>query len=446
MLKYTKGITKKPVALMALALLVMIVGCSAKAIKYDPLEADEEVTLIVATDMHFLATAYHDGGDSSQQLYRLRDGKLTKYGTEIMKAFIAEVIEKKPTALVLTGDLTFNGEMASHEEIAVSLKEVKDAGINVFVSPGNHDIRNPFAYSFEGDKVFQERTVEADEFKKIYQDFGWNQAIMQDEKSLSYLVELREGLWLLMVDANKYMYNSGFGTIAIGTFQTETIEWMKECFELAKEKGAKVITSTHQSLLINEYLHSDDYRITNSNGLKDLMVEYGAKVNLSGHIHTQAIVANEYKDATIYEAITESLAVAQNNYGFITITPDDVFTYEAVSLDVEGWAKRNGVTDENLLNFSEYGIKFYQDVSYTNFINRYEGYDMSKEEAEILARFVADLNPYYFSGRIEEFREEALKSTAYKIALKYKDELNMNYVISMLRQRKLDQRKLSIQL
>jgi len=437
---------RKTTILIALMFLATLSGCSNESTKYVPLKADEEITIIVSTDMHFLASDYHDDKASSQQLYRLRDGKLTKYGTEILHAFIDEVITKKPTALVLTGDLTFNGEMASHKEIAEALKEVKKAGIQVFISPGNHDIRNPFAYSFNGDDVFQEKTVEADEFQKIYQDFGWNQAIMQDEKSLSYLVELREGLWLLMMDANKYMYNSGFGTVAIGTFQTETIEWMKECFELAKEKGAKIITSTHQSLLINEYLHSDDYRITNSNALKNLMAQYGSKVNLSGHIHTQAIVSNEYQDATLYEVVTESLAVAQNNYGFITITPDDVFTYETVSLDVESWAKKKGLTDYNLLNFSEYGIKFYQDVSYTNFHNRYEGYGMTPQDAEILAKFVADLNPYYFSGRIEEFREEALNSPAYKLALKYDGEYNMNYIISMLRQRKLDQRKLSIQL
>ena len=438
-------VMKKITLLIVLMFLILLGGCKDDS-AYTPLKADEEVTIIVATDLHLLASELHDGGESSKNPYNLKNARVTQYGTEIIQAFVDLVIEKKPTAVLLTGDLTYNGEKASHEELAKMLEKAKEKGIHIFVSPGNHDIRIHRASSFIGDEVSKVETVEAAEFQQIYQDFGWNQSFMQDEKSLSYLVELREGLWLMVLDANQYMYNTDSEIYVDGNFQIETIEWIKECFELAKEKGAKIITSTHQNLLKNEVHRTNRHRIINSEALEGLMVEYGVKINLSGHSHVQTVSSSKYQGQTLYEVVTGALSVAQNNYGFISITPDDVFTYEALSLNVNSWAEKNGILDENLLNYSEYSVKFCQDVSYKDFISRYRKYKMPKKEAELLARFVSELRPHYFSGTLDEIRETAIKSKAYKIALKHKKKSNVNYIIRILAPQKLNQRKLRIEL
>ena len=46
---------------------------------------------------------------------------------------------QKADGLILSGDLTFNGEKKSHEELAEKFKKVEKSGAPVMVIPGNHD-------------------------------------------------------------------------------------------------------------------------------------------------------------------------------------------------------------------------------------------------------------------------------------------------------------------
>ncbi|WP_287895528.1 metallophosphoesterase [Clostridium sp.] len=57
--------------------------------------------------------------------------------------FLEEVRTAHPSALVLSGDLSQNGEKANHEALAEKLERVQAAGIPVLVIPGNHDINHP---------------------------------------------------------------------------------------------------------------------------------------------------------------------------------------------------------------------------------------------------------------------------------------------------------------
>ena len=88
----------------------------------------------------------------------------------------------------LSGDLTNNGEKKSHQKLANLLGEIERSGkTKVLVIPGNHDIDNPWARSFEGDKQVLADSVSPKEFTKIYGDFGYKEAISRDKKTLSYL-------------------------------------------------------------------------------------------------------------------------------------------------------------------------------------------------------------------------------------------------------------------
>ncbi len=65
------------------------------------------------------------------------DGKVTNYIWEITDAFVEEVLNERPDAVILSGDLSYNGEKASHIELAEKLSKIEDAGIPVLVIPGN---------------------------------------------------------------------------------------------------------------------------------------------------------------------------------------------------------------------------------------------------------------------------------------------------------------------
>ena len=90
-----------------------------------------------------------------------------------MDAFLDDMKEEDPDLLILSGDLTLDGEKASHEELAELLEGLSEAGIEVAVIPGNHDINNPDARRYTADGTEKVESITADEFRDIYADFGY---------------------------------------------------------------------------------------------------------------------------------------------------------------------------------------------------------------------------------------------------------------------------------
>ncbi len=75
-----------------------------------------------------------------------------------------------PDILLVTGDLSSEGELASHQGFASQMKRLEDAGIAVFVIPGNHDLYNYSAMSFQDDTKVSgtDLYTTLDQFREIY--------------------------------------------------------------------------------------------------------------------------------------------------------------------------------------------------------------------------------------------------------------------------------------
>ena len=112
---------------------------------------EPRAVLFTATDLHYIAPTLTDNGALFTDLIERGDGKAMAYSDALIEAFVAQVIAEKPDALILSGDLTFNGARESHEALSLRLARVRDAGIPVFVLPGNHDLNSSSAARFEGD-------------------------------------------------------------------------------------------------------------------------------------------------------------------------------------------------------------------------------------------------------------------------------------------------------
>lgn len=93
-----------------------------------PLELEDEATgqmnpeIVIATDIHYLAKELTDFGPAFEEMVQSGDGKAITYVWEITDAFLEEVIARKPQALILSGDLTLEGEQLSHEALAKKIK------------------------------------------------------------------------------------------------------------------------------------------------------------------------------------------------------------------------------------------------------------------------------------------------------------------------------------
>lgn len=369
---------------------------------------DWEKTAIIATDIHYLSGKLTDYGSGFQYMVDHGDGKVMTYVEQIVDAFIDEVIAAKPDLLLLTGDLTYNGEKLSHEEFAAKLYEVEESGIPVLVIPGNHDANNPSAAEFRNeDRLPAERTT-PEQFRQIYQDFGYNEALYEDENSLSYIYQVDEYNWLFMLDTCLFYPN----THEEGSVHQETLKWIEEKLDEAWGEGVNVIMSGHHNLLDQSEVYAFNCTIETGEELTSIMGEWGVRLFLSGHLHVQH--HKEDENYGVYEIVTSSLSTPRCQYGVLTFRDDSSFSYDTKAIDMEGWAKKNNRTEEDLLEFEKFKEPFLRKVFYN------QAYDvlskipeLSESNAVMMSEFYSDLNYHYYQGTAYLVAGEAKQTKAY---------------------------------
>ena len=261
------------------------------------------LNIMIATDLHYLSKSINDGGEAFSKMMAKGDGKVMKYIEEIVDAFVLEVINRKPDALLLLGDLTFNGERVSHMELAIKLKEIVNAGVKVYLIPGNHDINHERCLGFCGNEIYKVDSVSPDEFREIYHHCGYNLAIHFDKTSASYVVKLSDSLYVIMLDTNSYSQNC-LGDVSL--------YWLEGVLSELSKTGADILGVSHQNLLEHNFMFTEGFMIKNADKIEALYNKYNVKLNLSGHMHIQHI-----EDRGVAEVVTSSLAVAPNHFANI---------------------------------------------------------------------------------------------------------------------------------
>lgn len=316
---------------------------------------------IIASDLHYQSPLMTDFGEAFQNFVRNDDGKVVEYVDSITDAFLAEAAEKQPDALILSGDLTQNGEKVNHEELAKKLRLLESQGVPVVVIPGNHDINHPSAASFEGTEKKKADNINAEEFYSIYREFGYDEAMDRDENSLSYIYQADERYWLMMLDSCQYDPENKIG----GRIRKETLLWMEKWLERAREEQVMVIPIAHHNLLKESTLYPEDCTLENAVQVIDLLEQYGLPVYISGHLHLQRVKkhgnggpSQAEESYGIYEIVSDSMVIPPCQYGELRWQEDGSVQYETCPVDVAGWAASQGITDENLLNFPQYSGDF----------------------------------------------------------------------------------------
>lgn len=166
--------------IIVVSLLFSITGC-----------AKPELTIVHVSDMHYFSPSLIENEDFMWKVAMESDGKDTVQAALIAQAFVDDMIKLKPDAVVVTGDLTLNGEEASHEELRDLLGKLKDIGIEVYVMTGNHDV-NMTAYRYTNDGVEEVPSFGSQRFEDHWWDFGYGDALSQDRWSNSYIAKLNE--------------------------------------------------------------------------------------------------------------------------------------------------------------------------------------------------------------------------------------------------------------
>lgn len=309
--------------------------------------------IIQATDVHYQSADAEDDGAAFQLFVERCDGKVVKYLPQLLDAFMDQVIAEKPTALVLSGDITMNGEKINHKELAEKFHKVQDAGIPVLIIPGNHDINNPNAAVYFGDEKTSTDSVTPEEFYDIYHMYGYDQAISRDSASLSYVYQLDERNRLLMLDSCQYEPKN----LVEGRIKAETLVWMDEQLKKAQEDGMQILPIAHHNLLAQSRMYTTQCAMDNNGEVIDLLQKYKIPLFLSGHLHVQRIRKHKAEPGVaddaygIQEIITDAMSIPPCQYGVLQWKEDGSMEYSTESVDVSVWAKRTEQENTDLLDF-----------------------------------------------------------------------------------------------
>lgn len=300
-----------------------------------------------------------------------------EYCEEVTDAFVQQVIAQSPDALILSGDLTFNGARLSHTALAAKLLEIENADIPVLILPGNHDLENTSAAAFHGDGYTLTDSISALQFAEIYGAFGLDDAVSRDSASLSYIAQLKPELRVLMLDVNTVS--------SPGALTGETLQWVENQLSDAADQGINVLAVSHQNLLRHNSLFFYDFVIENNEPLLELYEKYGVICNLSGHMHIQHISQSENG---LTEIASSALIVSPNQYGVLTLEGTSAeYRTEQVTVSLPGD-----------VSFSDYAHAFLWETAY-----RQAAAELPEDapDADELAEFFASINTAYVSGRMD---------------------------------------------
>lgn len=332
-------------------------------------------TIVQISDIHYLSPSLYDY-DRLRNLTLTGDGKASHIMDKVMDEFISEMLELSPDAVIVTGDLTYNGEKKSHEELKEKLSTLENNGIKVFVLMGNHDTGNATPYALYKDGVVEIEGISPMEAEELWMDFGYGEAVSRDPVSNSYMAEVSDNLWIMCIDSN-----NGSG----GSVRSKTLSWMENVLRVANIKEKKVITATHQNLFVHNPRYTFGYQINNSNKVVDILKKWGVKLNLSGHLHIQHIT----KENGITEIAQESFSDWPLQYGVIVIDDNGRYSY---------FTKEIG--NKDLVDEAQFVFDSSTQYKFTN--------NIESEDKEKMTEAAIVLNREYFRGKVDDYDREAL--------------------------------------
>lgn len=375
-------------------LIFMVFFLLLSACAYTPLDQDRPITIVVANDLHYAHQTIIGNFERVRDITLKADGKQINYSGEIIDAFIDQMKQVEPDILILNGDLAFNGERENHRYLAKALKQL-DALI--LVNPGNHDIDSKQGIKMSEEKSMRMPSVTQEEFKVIYQDFGYNQASAMDQDSLSYLINISPSLDILMLDSR---CDESCEDLDGGFIRSSTLKWIEEQLKQSKASGKEVLVASHHNLLIHLPRLTKGFTLDNYQELLTLFKKYDVKLNLSGHIHAQHISEAD----NIFDVATQSLAVYQNQVGLINYYPHQKIQYSTMPIDVSSYAKKQGYDNQELLNFEKTSLETMTYVNYRRTALKLFDEMSLDYEQEILdiASYDGKIKAYYFSGQLQD--------------------------------------------
>ncbi len=342
----------------------------------------------IISDTHVLAKELMVDSEDFETFTKF-DRKLLVESEALLQKSLDLVSDRDSSYILLTGDLTKDGEKISHMKVRKMLKAWKDEDEDrkIFILPGNHDISN--SKSFDYRKNEETENIRPEDFLKIY-DFCYegfdslemykdsqtfksylkevNQTYKRDEKCryyahgyLSYMARIKQedkdtnGISVIALDTSIYSCDfesdhQDFKENVPGYLEKNQMIWASDMIDEAKKRKDMIILIGHHAIIPNfrnqelvfgpfiiknwaKKYQSEDKKLNNKTPI-EVLADRGAKFVFTGHLHENGTakfkspMGNEIFNIQTGSTVTYPLPIRH-----IKIV-DDVKEFSGFSLDI----------------------------------------------------------------------------------------------------------------
>ena len=299
-----------------------------------------QIKIVHLSDVHYFSQKlYADCGDFT--IAENSDRKMFRESGAIVDKALAEIVAYQPDLVILSGDLTKDGELVCHqgmhEKLAAAKKQLANAGKQAMfcVINGNHDINNDDnGRDFSSGKAEHTDLVDPLAFKELYADCGYDDAIAKFDEggsqggSLSYVVRPAKGVTLIVVDSGKYSADqNGLGRdehVTSGVVGEKLLAWVESQAKQARAAGDIVFVTQHHGVIPHFSMEPElmgEYLVDNYEDCQRRYADAGVSAVFTGHMHANDIASITTEAGnTLYDIETCATVTYPSDIRFATLS------------------------------------------------------------------------------------------------------------------------------
>ncbi|WP_175494602.1 metallophosphoesterase family protein [Oribacterium sp. WCC10] len=345
-------------------------GSDEPLLKQDSLWSDgNSLKAMIISDLHY--TEYKEVDHKSVPGMAVAE--------EIADTIVQEVISKHPDVFIMTGDNTNSGYSGDVSGLIAKLRKIKDSGIPVIVTTGNHDFD----------------LMNEAEYEEAYSELP--DPVDRDPSSLSYTAIVKDVVFLAMDDKALHIG-------AQGEFSDETMKWLRAMLE--KYKGRKVVFLSHHNVLYGTGEKGEESHVIHNKELPQVLRDGGVKLVITGHMHSQYITEAD----GLWEILSGMPYSGKHLMGNLAVG-DDRMVYYAEPIDFDTYGSS---VEPELQKLEAESSDFLKET----LSGLLEGEGLQGVKKENVLKLIERFFLYYEEGSIAEHKEDLKKDPNYKDMLK----------------------------
>ncbi|MBR3766651.1 MAG: metallophosphoesterase [Clostridia bacterium] len=278
----------------------------------------------VASDLHYNVPEEELTATNDHEIfwYASRRAAMDNESGLIIDEFLKQCAEDDSVQYVLIpGDLADNGRTVFQEHYDVAEKFAAfeaETGKDIFVIPGNHDVGAA------------ETDFRIENFKEVYAEFGYNDALYVDSANGSYTANLGDKYRLIALDSCDPTVSTEDG------MTLQKIMWVINEADKAKVEGRYPILMMHHNLLDHlpvQRILSRNFIVRFHYTTATLFADHGIQIVFSGHEHCSDVTSYTTPLGNkIYDFANTALSMYPLQYKVFYLNEEEI-TYETRTVD-----------------------------------------------------------------------------------------------------------------